>query len=93
VLADGRRVNLLCEGRLVNIAGADGHPAEIMDLSFAVQALTAEHVLKHKDALEARMYDVPAEIDREIARAKLASLGVGLDALTEAQRQYLESWA
>ncbi len=93
VLQDGRRLNLLCEGRLVNIAGADGHPAEIMDLSFAVQALTAEHVLKHKGELEARMYEVPAEIDRQIAQAKLASLRVGIDVLTDEQRQYLESWA
>jgi len=92
VMQDGRRINLLCEGRLVNIAGADGHPAEIMDMSFAVQALTAEYAFKHKDALKPGFYEVPEALDTDIARLKLDALGIRIDALSEKQKQYLASW-
>jgi adenosylhomocysteinase len=83
-------VFLLAEGRLVNIAGADGHPVEIMDLSFSVQALAA-HLLARGD-LEPGLHRLPAELDREIARTKLATLGIELDEPTPAQRAFLESW-
>jgi adenosylhomocysteinase len=90
--ADGREIFLLAEGRLVNLAAAEGHPAAVMDMSFANQALAAEHVAKHHAELEKRVYQVPEEIDREIARLKLASRGVAIDELTEKQREYLASW-
>jgi adenosylhomocysteinase len=90
--ADGRRVYLIGEGRLVNLAAAEGHPAAVMDMSFANQALSAEYVVSHADELEARVYDVPEEIDREIARLKLESMGVEIDSLTEEQTRYLASW-
>lgn len=92
VLADGRRLNLLCEGRLVNIAGADGHPAEIMDMSFAVQAKAAEYLRHHKDELKPGLYEVPAELDTAIAQLKLGALGVRIDALSDKQKHYLASW-
>ncbi|MGH3041625.1 MAG: adenosylhomocysteinase, partial [Gaiellaceae bacterium] len=91
-LADGRRVYLLAEGRLVNLAAAEGHPASVMDMSFANQALSAEYVVANADELEPRVYVVPEEIDREIARLKLASMGVEIDSLTEEQARYLASW-
>jgi adenosylhomocysteinase len=91
-LADGRRVYLIGEGRLVNLATAEGHPAAVMDMSFANQALSAEHVVNHAGELERRVYVVPEEIDREIARLKLESLGVEIDRLTEEQARYLASW-
>jgi adenosylhomocysteinase len=91
-LADGRRVYLIGEGRLVNLAAAEGHPAAVMDMSFANQALSAEHVVLHADELEPRVYVVPEEIDREIARLKLESMGVEIDSLTEEQARYLASW-
>ncbi|MDX6643413.1 MAG: adenosylhomocysteinase [Solirubrobacteraceae bacterium] len=91
-LSDGRRVNLLAEGRLVNLAAAEGHPAAVMDMSFANQALAAEYLVKHGAGLEKKVYDVPAEIDEEIARLKLASLGVEIDTLTPIQEKYLNSW-
>jgi adenosylhomocysteinase len=91
-LADGRRVYLIGEGRLVNLAAAEGHPASVMDMSFANQALSAEYVVQHADELEPRVYVVPEEIDREIARLKLESLGVEIDSLTEEQARYLASW-
>jgi len=90
--ADGRRVYLIGEGRLVNLAAAEGHPAAVMDMSFANQALSAEYVVSHADELEPRVYVVPEEIDREIARLKLESLGVEIDVLTEEQARYLASW-
>jgi adenosylhomocysteinase len=89
---DGREIFLLAEGRLVNLAAAEGHPAAVMDMSFANQALASEHMAKHHDELEKRVYQVPEEIDREIARLKLASRGVEIDELTDAQRKYLTSW-
>ena len=90
--ADGRRVYLIGEGRLVNLAAAEGHPAAVMDMSFANQALSAEYVVSHADELEPRVYVVPEEIDREIARLKLESMGVEIDSLTEEQARYLASW-
>jgi len=91
-LGDGRRLYLLAEGRLVNLAAADGHPIEIMDISFALQLLTAEYLLRHHGELEPRLYPVPEEIDRAVARMKLEELGLEIDRLSERQRRYLESW-
>jgi adenosylhomocysteinase len=90
--ADGRRVYLIGEGRLVNLATAEGHPASVMDMSFANQALSAEYVVAHAGELERRVYGVPEDIDREIARLKLESMGVEIDRLTEEQARYLASW-
>ncbi len=92
VLADGRTIRLLGEGRLVNLAAAEGHPAAVMDMSFANQALGALHILKNADKLENKVYSVPEEIDREIARYKLEAMGVKIDVLTEEQVKYLNSW-
>jgi adenosylhomocysteinase len=89
---DGREIFLLADGRLVNLAAAEGHPAAVMDMSFANQALAAEHVVKDHNYLEKKVYPVPDEIDREIARLKLASRGVEIDSLTEKQQEYLASW-
>ncbi len=91
-LADGRRIYLIADGRLVNLAAAEGHPAAVMDMSFANQALSAEFVVQNADRLERKVYDVPEEIDREIARLKLETMGVEIDRLTEEQAQYLSSW-
>ena len=92
VLKDGRRINVLGEGRLVNLACAEGHPPGVMDMSFANQALSAEYLKRHAGSLEPHVYSVPKEIDREIARLKLASLGVSVDKLTAQQHKYLSSW-
>jgi adenosylhomocysteinase len=86
------RLNLLAQGRVVNLAAAEGHPAAVMDMSFASQALCVEHLALHGAALEPRVLPVPAEIDHEVARLKLASLGVRIDQLTVQQRAYLTSW-
>ena len=91
-LKDGRRINLLGDGRLINLAAAEGHPAAVMDMSFANQALGAEYMLKHGATLKPDVYTIPAEIDREIARLKLQSMGVEIDTLTEEQARYLASW-
>jgi adenosylhomocysteinase len=91
-MRDGRRINLLAEGRLVNLAAAEGHPAAVMDMSFANQALSAEHLVQHHESLENKVYVVPEEIDNEIARLKLESMGVEIDKLTTIQDQYLNSW-
>jgi adenosylhomocysteinase len=91
-LKDDRRINLLGDGRLINLAAAEGHPAAVMDMSFANQALGAEYVLKHGATLKPDVYTIPAEIDREIARLKLQSMGVEIDTLTEEQARYLASW-
>jgi len=91
-LKDGRIINILGEGRLINLAAAEGHPASVMDMSFANQALGAEYMVKNAETLEKRVYDVPEEIDREIARLKLDSMGVKLDKLTDEQVKYLGSW-
>lgn len=92
VLADGRRLLLIAEGRLVNLGAAEGHPASVMDMSFSDQALTAEWLIKNAASLSAGLHDVPTEIDKEVARLKLASMGVTIDTLTEAQELYLNSW-
>src|SRR5574338_1205064 len=89
---DGRKINILGEGRLINLASAAGHPASVMDMSFANQALSAEYMAKHADQLEKKVYSVPEEIDKEIARIKLEAMGVKIDALTEEQVKYLNSW-
>ncbi len=92
VLADGRKLNLLADGRLVNLAAAEGHPASVMDMSFANQALSAEYAVKNADRLEPKVYVVPDDIDREIARVKLETMGVQIDTLTDEQARYLASW-
>jgi adenosylhomocysteinase len=91
-LNDGRKINLLGEGRLINLASAEGHPASVMDMSFANQALSAEFMVKNADKLEKKVYGVPEEIDREIARLKLEAMGVEIDVLTPEQEEYLNSW-
>ncbi|MCX7939329.1 MAG: adenosylhomocysteinase, partial [Thermoflexales bacterium] len=91
-LKDGRRLNLLGEGRLINLAAAEGHPAAVMDMSFANQALGVEYMLHHYRELPPNVYTIPESVDREIARLKLESLGVRIDVLTEEQAQYLASW-
>jgi len=91
-LPDGRTVILLAEGRLVNLSAAEGHPAEVMDMSFANQVLAAEYILVHRDELEPKCYHIPPEIDDEIARLKLETLGVSIDTLTPEQEKYLNSW-
>ncbi len=91
-LRDGRRIYLLGEGRLINLAAAEGHPASVMDMSFANQALGSEYAVKNRGKLEKKVYRVPHAIDAEIARLKLESMGVRIDALTEEQRKYLDSW-
>jgi len=92
ILTDGRRINLLAEGRLINLSAAEGHPASVMDMSFANQALSMEYILKNVGMLENRVYTIPEAIDREIARIKLASMGIQIDTLTEEQKKYLSSW-
>jgi adenosylhomocysteinase len=92
VREDGTRLYLLAEGRLVNISAAEGHPATVMDMSFANQALSTEYAVRHAASLERRVYPVPVEIDEEIARLKLATMGVTIDTLTEQQARYLASW-
>ncbi len=92
ILKDGRRINLLGEGRLINLAAAEGHPASVMDMSFANQALSVEYLIKNADKLEKKVYGVPADIDREIARLKLDAMGVQIDLLTPEQVKYLNSW-
>ena len=92
LMSDGRRIYLLADGRLVNLAAAEGHPAVVMDMSFADQALSVEWVAKNAATLEKRVYDVPDDIDREVARLKLATLGLEIDALTPEQERYLSSW-
>jgi len=91
-LGDGRRVYLLGEGRLVNLAAAEGHPAAVMDMSFANQSLAAEWIVQQRGQLEPRVYPVPVEIDKEVARLKLHAMGVEIDALTDEQERYLHSW-
>jgi adenosylhomocysteinase len=91
-LKDGRHIYLLGEGRLINLAAAEGHPASVMDMSFANQALSVEYMVKHAADLKKQVYSVPAEIDSEIARLKLAAMGVEIDVLTDEQLRYLNSW-
>jgi adenosylhomocysteinase len=91
-LDDGRRLYLVADGRLVNLSAAEGHPALVMDMSFANQALGLEYAVQHAGELERKVYPVPAEIDKEIARLKLETMGVEIDVLTEEQAKYLASW-
>jgi adenosylhomocysteinase len=91
-MADGRRINLLGEGRLVNLAAAEGHPAAVMDMSFANQALAVEWLARQKTKLTPAVYDVPREIDSEVARLKLRGMGIEIDELTAEQQEYLSSW-
>jgi adenosylhomocysteinase len=91
-LADGRRLHLLGEGRLVNLAAAEGHPASVMDMSFANQALGAAYMLRNADELQNKVYVIPQEIDQEIARLKLETMGIHIDTLTPEQEKYLASW-
>ena len=83
---------VLAEGRLVNLSAAEGHPASVMDMSFANQALSIEYLAQQHANLEPEVYDVPREIDEEVARLKLAAMGVSIDTLTEEQERYLSSW-
>jgi len=91
-LINGKRIYLLSQGRLVNLAGAEGHPSGVMDMSFANQALCVEYIVKNKDRLEKKVYPVPEEIDREVARLKLIAMGIKIDTLTPEQKKYLSSW-
>ena len=91
-LSDGRRLHLLGEGRLINLAAAEGHPASVMDMSFANQALCLEHLVKTKGQLQPKVYPVPEEIDNEIGRLKLKAMNIAIDSLTQEQKKYLESW-
>jgi len=91
-LPDGRVIHMLGEGRLINLAAAEGHPASVMDMSFANQALSAEYMVKNADKLEKKVYGVPEDIDREIARLKLETMNISIDTLTEEQIKYLNSW-
>jgi adenosylhomocysteinase len=91
-LPDGRRLYLVADGRLVNLSAAEGHPAQVMDMSFANQALSAEWAIANAAKLERKVYGVPEEIDTEIARLKLETMGIGIDRLTEEQERYLASW-
>ncbi|MDD5438933.1 MAG: adenosylhomocysteinase [Candidatus Omnitrophica bacterium] len=91
-MKDGKKINLLGEGRLINLVAAEGHPANVMDMSFANQALASEYVIEQGGALERKVYTIPEAIDNEIARLKLKALGVNIDKLTEEQKKYLASW-
>jgi adenosylhomocysteinase len=92
ILADGRRLRLLAEGRLVNLAAAEGHPSAVMDMSFANQVLCAVYLASGEHSLDHGVHNVPAEIDREVARLKLAAMHIAIDQLTEEQNRYLSSW-
>ena len=83
---------MLAQGRLVNLASGDGHPAEIMDMSFAIQALSARHIALHHESLEKKLYAVPRDIDEQVARRKLLAMGISIDELTPIQAEYLQSW-
>jgi adenosylhomocysteinase len=91
-LKEGKTVYVLAEGRLVNLAAAEGHPAAVMDMSFANQALAAEYLVTDAATLQPKVYRLPAELDREIARLKLAAMGLAIDTLTDEQASYLDSW-
>jgi adenosylhomocysteinase len=92
LLPDGRKIYLLAEGRLINLAAAEGHPASVMDMSFSTQALMSEWVVKHQEKLEVRVHEVPEEIEDWVSRLKLQSMGIEIDELTEEQKEYLSSW-
>ena len=92
LLDDGRKLYVLGEGRLINLVAAEGHPSAVMDMSFANQALSVEHLVLHAKGLDNRVHSVPEEIDREIGRLKLKSMKIEIDSLTEEQEEYLSSW-
>jgi adenosylhomocysteinase len=92
-MKDGRRINLLGEGRLINLAAAEGHPASVMDMSFADQALSCEYMVKNHASLEKKVYTVPVDLDKRVAKLKLESLGIKIDRLTSEQEEYLASWS
>ena len=92
-LRDGRRVYLLADGRLLNLAAAEGHPAAVMDMSFANQALSCEYLVKNYKNLEKKVFAVPVELDKRVARLKLEAMGVKIDKLTPQQEEYLSSWS
>ncbi|MFN4132665.1 MAG: adenosylhomocysteinase, partial [Caldimicrobium sp.] len=91
-LINGKKIYVLSQGRLVNLASAEGHPSAVMDMSFANQALCVEYLVKHAGTLENKVYSVPPEIDKTIAKLKLASMGIEIDTLTPEQQRYLSSW-
>jgi adenosylhomocysteinase len=93
VMRDGRKINLLGEGRLINLASAEGHPASVMDMSFADQALSVEYMVKNYKTLEKKVYKVPEDLDKRVARLKLESMGIKIDRLTPEQERYLSSWS
>ena len=88
----GRSIYILGEGRLINLAAAEGHPASVMDMSFANQALGAEYMIRNAESLQNSVYTIPADVDMEIARLKLVAMGIGIDTLTEEQETYLNQW-
>src|SRR5919109_401224 len=92
-LKDGRKINLLGEGRLINLASAEGHPASVMDMSFADQALSVEYMVKNHKTLEKTVYKVPEELDKQVAKLKLESMGIKIDRLTPEQEEYLAGWS
>jgi adenosylhomocysteinase len=92
-LRDGRKINLLGEGRLINLASAEGHPPSVMDMSFADQALSVEYMVKNYQQLEKRVYKVPDDLDKRVARLKLESIGIKIDRLTPEQEEYLAGWS
>jgi len=91
-MKDGRKINLLGEGRLINLASAEGHPASVMDMSFADQALSVDYMVKNYKSLEKRVYKVPDDLDKRVAKLKLESMGVKIDRLTPEQEEYLAGW-
>jgi adenosylhomocysteinase len=92
-LRDGRKINLLGEGRLINLAAAEGHPPSVMDMSFADQALSAEYMVKNYKMLEKKVYKVPEDLDKRVAKLKLESVGIKIDKLTPEQEEYLAGWS
>jgi adenosylhomocysteinase len=92
ILEDGRSIFLLGEGRLINLAAAEGHPSAVMDMSFAGQAMTTEYVVENHEQLGKEVYSVPEEVDEWVAKVKLDTMGIKIDTLTERQQSYLESW-
>jgi len=92
-MKDGRKINLLGEGRLINLASAEGHPPSVMDMSFADQALSCEYMVKNYSKLEKTVYTVPQELDKRVARLKLESMGIKIDRLTPEQEEYLSGWS
>ena len=91
-MPDGRKIFVLAQGRLVNLAAGEGHPASVMDMSFANQALALEHLAKNASSMPPAVYDVSSDIDRDVAGLKLQAMGVGIDILTDEQKAYLEGW-